>query len=105
MKTRNHWLVIAIMLTSTLFAGCGHKQTKEEWKTKLSQQNQMFAAAGIVHMKKDDFIKLMGSPDKTQTVGGKVYWYYDCKDGMIQLEANDGALQYQGMLIGRANDY
>jgi hypothetical protein len=106
MKTRNHWLTTAtILFTAILLIGCGHRQTKEEWKAKLSQNNQTFAVSGIVQMKKDDFVKLMGSPNKTETIESKVYWYYDCKDGTIQLEADAGALQYQGMLIGHANDY
>jgi hypothetical protein len=106
MKKRNYLTITAAtLLTASLLAGCGHRQTKEEWKAKLAQGNQVFAVSGVIQMEKGEFVKVAGSPDKTQTVGNKIYWYYNCKDGTIQLEADAGALNAAGMLIGRANDY
>lgn len=108
MKTqKNYWLfIVSILLTTLLFTGCGKpKVSKEEWKAKLSQNNQMFGVTGgVLQMKKADFVKLMGSPDKTQTEGDQVYWYYECKDGEIQLVLAASALS-GGVLAGRANDY
>jgi hypothetical protein len=41
---------------------------------------------------KDEFVKIMGKPDKTQKVGGDTYWYYSCSDGQIQMVLASGNL-------------
>lgn len=107
MKLQNRfWLVItSVLAASVLITGCGPKTTKAEWKAKLGRKNQMFqVTGGVIQMQKNTFVKLMGSPDKTQTLNGQVYWYYSCKDGMIQVVVDAGALS-QGVMAGHANDY
>ena len=92
--------------TSLLLVGCGAKLTKEQWKAKLGEGSSVFRQTGTtVQISRDDLIKRFGKPSKTETSGGSTFWYYDCKDGKIQLDVNSGALTTQGMLIGSVNDF
>lgn len=79
--------------------------TKQQWKTALGRIQQMFAVSGQIQMSKSDFIRICGEPQKTQTVGDSVFWYYQCKDGDIQLELDNGNLLGAGIVTGHANDY
>jgi hypothetical protein len=47
----------------------------------------------------------MGNPDQTQTVGDKMYWYYNCSDGLIQLVLENIARRGDNLLYGDMNDY
>lgn len=78
--------------------------SKEQWKTALGRINPVFAQGGVIQMRKDNFIEIFGEPQKTQTVGDSVYWYYQCSDGFIQLTLDKGNL-LGGILAGKANDY
>jgi len=78
--------------------------TKQEWKKRFGQLHPIFAQAGAIQMRKDDFVKLCGEPQKTQTIGDKVFWYYKCKDGLIQLDLVKGNL-LGGIVAGQVNDY
>jgi hypothetical protein len=79
--------------------------TKAEWKAKLAEHNQFFRQTGsIVTMERDEFVNLMGTPDRTATHDGHVYWYYKCADGMIQIVGTESAFD-RGGVAGRVDDY
>ncbi len=78
--------------------------TKAQWKAELGRINPLFAISGEIQMGKNAFIKLCGEPKKTQTVGDTTYWYYECKDGVIQLSLDKVNL-LTGIVTGQANDY
>jgi hypothetical protein len=78
--------------------------TKAEWKVLFGKANRGFAVSGSVLMRKQEFLDVCGEPNKTETVGDKVYWYYACRDGEIQLELSKGGL-LQGTIVGPVNDY
>jgi len=79
--------------------------TKDEWKVRLGKINQMFAMSGTLQMSRANFIKACGEPDKTQTVGDDVYWYYSCKDGDMQLVLVKVALDQGQVFIHKTNDF
>jgi hypothetical protein len=78
--------------------------TKQQWKTTFARVHPLFAQGGVIQMRKSIFLQLCGEPQRTQTVGNTVFWYYECKDGEIQLELDNGNLAGR-IAAGRANDY
>jgi hypothetical protein len=78
--------------------------TKREWKDAFGKAYPVFAQTGAVRMQKADFLELCGEPSKTQTVGNKVFWYYSCKDGEMQLDLDKGNL-LGGIVAGHVNEY
>ena len=81
------------------------KPTKAEWKAKCGSKCGFSAKMGIVeNLKPDQFKGAMGAPDRTQTIGDDAFWYYECSDGMIQLELYAPNLAV-GMMQGKVNDY
>ncbi len=78
--------------------------TKAEWKTLLAKRIPAFAVAGAIMVRQADFVRWFGNPMRTQTVGDRAYWYYQCTDGTIQLDLDAGNL-HVGDVVGRVNDY
>jgi len=78
--------------------------TKAEWKEKLAKRVPAYAAAGAILVPQTDFVRWFGNPVKTQTVGDRAFWYYQCTDGTIQLDLDGGNL-HAGTVAGRVNDY
>jgi hypothetical protein len=95
-------------------SGCGGMGgvTKEEWLAKLKENkldkkigyHAQFGTGG--YCAKEEFIKIMGQPDKTQKVGGETYWYYTCSDGQIQMIVASGNLEpaYGGNVVLASSD-
>jgi len=79
--------------------------TRSQWRTKLSDKFGALPKAGVVACQKTDFVGLMGSPSRTQTIGDTAYWYYDCSDGTIQLEMQAVPLSVANLMSGKINDY
>lgn len=91
--------------SSTAESSAAKKSTKAEWKAKFGSKFGQTAQMGIVeNLKPDQFKSVMGSPDRTQTIGDDAFWYYECSDGMIQLELFAPNLAV-GMMQGKINDY
>jgi TPR repeat protein len=80
------------------------KLTKDQWKKRFGQLHPMFAQAGVVQLSKAEFTKICGEPNRTQTVGDSVFWYYQCKDGIIQFELDKGNLLAR-IVAGKVNDF
>jgi len=80
------------------------RETKEGWKAKLGAKHQLFNISGAIQMPKIDFLQSMGEPDKTQTIEGQTFWYYECRDGLIQLNLNESGLK-AGIVQGNVNDF
>jgi ankyrin repeat protein len=79
--------------------------TKADWKAKVAAKVPAYRASGsTIQVYQKNFVKWFGEPTKTQTVGNRVYWYYDCSDGTIQLDLDGGNMQ-AGILAGQVNDY
>lgn len=88
--------------------------TKDEWKAKAyayfrssgeyEGQGHMVTPTLLWGIDGEVFKRVMGNPDRTQTIGGNMYWYYTCRDGMIQLvlENREGV---DNLLVGDINDY
>lgn len=49
------------------------------------------------------FQQIMGKPNRSQTVGDYVFWYYECSDGTIRLEADASVLQ-SGTIQAQVSD-
>jgi len=77
---------------------------KDQWKSAFGKLHPIFAQAGVVQMKKVEFVEICGDPVKTQSVGDTAFWYYQCKDGTIQFELDKGNL-LAGMVAGKVNDF
>jgi TPR repeat protein len=80
------------------------KLTKDQWKKRFGQLHPVFAQVGVVQLSKAEFTKICGEPNRTQTVGDTVFWYYQCKDGTIQFELHKGNL-LAGIVAGKVNDF
>jgi len=81
------------------------KLTKSQWRDKLTAHYGQPARMNIIpNWQPNEFKKIMGDPDRTQTIGDHAYWYYDCSDGTIQLSLNAPDLAF-GIMQGHVNDY
>ena len=90
------------------------RMTKDEWKTKAyayfkssgeyEGQGHMLNPTLLWGIDGEVFKRVMGKPDRTQTIGSNMYWYYTCRDGVIQLvlENREGL---DNLLVGDVNDY
>jgi len=110
-------LIVLLMLLGWIgeMAGCNGgggtgqatesaKPTKAEWKAKFGEKFGFSAKMGIVeNLKPDQFKSVMGAPDRTQTIGDDAFWYYECSDGMIQLELYAPNLVV--FMQGKVNDF
>ena len=86
--------------------------TKEAWRERVA--GHFDVAVNQVVLSKanpnglasaEEFKKLVGKPDRTQTVGEQTYWYYTCSDGQIQM-VTDAALLSRDIIAGaQINDY
>jgi TPR repeat protein len=79
--------------------------TKDQWRAEVGKVQPLFAATGVLKMARNDFESLCGVPDKTETVGNDVYWYYSCSDGVLQLIMDKNVLNSGTIIITRVNDY
>jgi hypothetical protein len=97
-------LVVLVMSAGVLVSGCGSGEsganlgnatqrsarrqvpTKAEWWTKLEENKLKEPGQRLVMgVSTQDFFKVVGEPDRTQVMGEELMWYYDCKDGQIQM--------------------
>lgn len=91
------------------------RETKEAFRARWEKVHEVGVADGKVFTPVKGIIWLMDAaevktkiesvsgrkPDRTQTIGGKNYWYFDCADGMVQFVWwQDLAIHYY-----RVNDY
>lgn len=115
MKTIKHLALglLSVVVLATSLVGCDQgtpsveakKPTKAEWRANFANRFGQTASMGIVdNLKPDQFKQAMGEPKSTQTTGDQAYWYYECSDGMIQLELYAPNLSV-GMMQGKVNDY
>jgi hypothetical protein len=85
--------------------GCGSSSmTKDEWKAKVEKDFPGFLVADK-YPEKAKFTSAMGKPARTQTVGGDLYWYYRCSDGMIQIKLAVVPGRENIMVLSAINDY
>ncbi len=78
------------------------RMTKEQWFEKLTETGLSFEIgyrSQGTGSPRDEFIKIMGGPDRTQSVGDHVYWYYKCSDGQVQLVLYKGNLEIYGRVL------
>lgn len=86
-------------------AGCGGSSvTKEQWKAQVEKGFPGFLLMSE-YPDKTKFTAAMGKPDHTQSVGGDVYWYYRCSDGMIQLKLAVVPGRENILVLSAINDY
>ena len=91
-----------------------HRLAKDEWKAKAfayfkpsgqyEGHGHMMSPTVLWGIDGDVFIEVMGAPDRTQTIGNNMYWYYACRDGTIQLVLNNRQ-GLDNILFGDVNDY
>jgi hypothetical protein len=102
-------VAIFIGLILSLFTGCGdsgngaaepQKMSKAEWRQKYSQN---FGQNPIVQVAK--FKAVFGEPDRSETSEQSAYFHYTCRDGEIEVIANDPNLFGKGACVQQINDY
>lgn len=96
-------LTLGLVCLMTLFYGCGgasSRMTKQDWWTKLETSGLKSKDAKRVSLgvAQDKFLSIMGKPSKTQAIGNRVYWYYECADGSLQLEIDKDLLDSSSMI-------
>jgi len=107
MKRSTVAVVAAIVCSAVLsIAGCGGNSsvTKDEWKARVQKNFPGFMRM-VEYPDKATFISVMGKPDRTQTVGGNPYWYYQCADGMIQIQFCAVPGKENMLVLSAMNDY
>lgn len=99
--------ILALLSFALLLAGCSEngdngpqKMSKAEWRQKYAQN---FGKNPIVQVTK--FKGVFGEPDRSETIDQSAYFYYTCRDGEIQVIANDPNLFQSGACVQRINDY
>jgi len=60
--------------TSQVTVTCSQCHGKSEWQEQTT-----------AHPTVSQFISVLGTPSKKQEIGGNTYWYYRCRDGLVQL--------------------
>ena len=78
--------------------------TKHEWRSR-APNSQMIKVSGQIMCSKVALTTAVGSPNKTQTIGDKVYLYWRCLDGDIQVVAESLIYGADGLIVGNVNDY
>lgn len=74
--------------------------SREEWWAKLEENDLKFPGnRSVLDVKTEDFIRIMGKPVKTQSVGENMYWYYNCSDGQIQMVIKGWILESYGKIM------
>jgi hypothetical protein len=91
------------------------RPSKEQWRNRLRESHLDFRIGlhgspanytdygGTCNT--SDFVARMGRPDRTQTVGEQAFWYYDCKDGVIQMSLSAYELDQGIVIANHINDY
>jgi hypothetical protein len=80
-----------------------HALTKAQWRQKaLPYYNPGGGGRKVTTVA--DFKGVMGEPARTETLGGYVYWFYDCSDGTIQVKLIDPAMSGGTLAIETIND-
>jgi hypothetical protein len=59
-------------------AAASEDLTREEFRARVH-------ALGIAGFKAEDLYAAVGRPARTQSLGGQRYWYWQCRDGTIQM--------------------
>lgn len=79
------------------------KFTKAEWRASFPSNKR--AINGNPFVQKSDLLRVMGDPDRTQTIGDEFYQYWNCTDGIIQVVSS--AVLYNSMdgVYVQINDY
>lgn len=77
--------------------------TKTAWRAKI--RSYWNPGGGMKVTTIANFKAMFGEPSKTQTVEGHAYWYYDCSDGMIQIDLIDPNMSGGRFLINAVNDF
>lgn len=72
--------------------------TRAEWRQK--HPKALFTQAGRAALK-----NYLGEPSKTQRVGETEYWYYDCRDGSIQLVLSNPTMADFDLVVTAINDF
>jgi hypothetical protein len=77
---------VVLGMAVAMAAGCGVSRSKSDWWAQLEANGFRFPDNRLVVAKRrEDFVRIMGLPDKTQAIGEYTYWYYRCRDGEIQM--------------------
>lgn len=83
--------------------------TKEEWKAQaIKALPDMLGSisSGNISCKSSDFYRMMGKPERSQSIGENTYLYYRCSDGVLQLVCWKQNLEQIGELATtEINDY
>ncbi len=109
MKSQVIVLVLVIAFIGVMLTGCGNSPvtppaiTKAEWRQKCLPYYNIGGSRRIASIA--EFKRVMGDPASTQTINGSAYWYYDCSDGVIQVELIDPSSAGNQLLIQTINDY
>jgi len=83
------------------------RMSKEQWWKKLEDNNLKFPGnRAVMDVKKEDFIRIMGKPNRTQSLGEQTFWYYNCSDGQIQMVITGWVLERDGKIFAETiNEY
>lgn len=79
------------------------KMTKAEWRKRVAPYDPGYSPVQVITAQ--EFKRKFGEPGKTQTVNLKLYWYYECTDGTIQIVLNDPNATGGIMAIDAINDF
>lgn len=96
--------IVCGMALGLVGCGGGSSATKEEWKAKVEKNFPGFLQA-TVYPEKTKFTSVMGKPARTQTVGGDIYWYYNCSDGILQMQLAVVPGKENILVLSALNDY
>lgn len=77
--------------------------TKAEWRKRVAPYDPGRSPVQVIRVEK--FKSIFGEPAKTQTVDSKLYWYYECIDGTMQIVLLDPFETGGLMTIETINDY
>ena len=106
MKSYKHAYLTALICGCLLATtGCGGPSiTKDQWKDKVEKSFPGFLLMSE-YPDKTKFTAALGKPDRTQSVGGDVYWYYRCSDGMVQMKLAVVPGREKILVLSAINDY
>jgi hypothetical protein len=85
-------------------SGSSRSMTKEEWKEKVNKKFPGFLMQDSFP-NRNKFMSVIGKPTRTQSVNGEPFWYYQCSDGMIQMQLCWAGPDQDGMALSCINEY
>jgi ankyrin repeat protein len=72
---------------------------RQEWRQLIRAAYQLPVGVLPQMVKTSDWFRIAGQPDRSETVGDRIYWYYRCSDGVMQMVISRQHVETMGVIV------